>query len=526
MILRSSRKRLEDLAILATAFCLTLIFCVKFSTARIFWSDELFGWMLLKDPSFQHMLKAWRAGADGGGILFYFLGRGWFFLFGPSEMSFRLFSALGIYVGFAAVWVALVPFYPRRLLVPLLFAVWFGTSPTLVHIDEGRFYGMLLGGAGLAFLTAVRLSTQDQVRLPLLGGSLAATLVLVGAHPLGLVYSGVLLAAVVIHDIFRRRFRPLVYTSVLAGWSLLLFSREALRNSAAVGKPHFWTVRPHLHDLRMIYSQGTHLLSALWILSIAMLLLAILLRYLTPRSAFEQLGRRAAVLFPTAALLLVPCLIWIASRRGTSLFTDRYLLPLDIGLVSALTGLLVFGLTVPRWPSLVPAVGTAIVWLMCLASLANRWRQYGAVMVYPPYDFTQALARMIPDGVPAVVERADVADLMWVYQPKTALSTFYLLDWDTAMAPESPRGDVSGFHEMSNWRRLGYFSRSIQDSDEFLKSRRDFVVVDDVHEQWFERNIQGGNQWQTELIGVFVPEAFSGESRSTWTAKIWRVHHR
>jgi hypothetical protein len=140
---------------------------------------------------------------------------------------------------------------------------------------------MLLGGAGLAFLATVRLCATAEVSPLLLCGTVAATLLLVGAHPLGLVYSGFLTAALLVHDGLHRQVRLRVYGAVIAGWSVLLFSREALRNSAAVGKPHFWTVRPGLRDLRMIYIQNTHFLQTLLLVGGVVLLLALMVRWQT-----------------------------------------------------------------------------------------------------------------------------------------------------------------------------------------------------------------------------------------------------
>ncbi len=53
----------------AAVFALSLILVGGYgyfvSRGRIFWSDELFGWMLITDPSWVHMIASWRDGLDG-----------------------------------------------------------------------------------------------------------------------------------------------------------------------------------------------------------------------------------------------------------------------------------------------------------------------------------------------------------------------------------------------------------------------------------------------------------------------------
>ena len=84
-----------DFICMALGFVLTLSLAAAMGHQRIFWEDELLGWMLLRDPSWKHMLAGWLKGVDGGGILFYLTGRLWFKVFGASVLSFRMYSATG-----------------------------------------------------------------------------------------------------------------------------------------------------------------------------------------------------------------------------------------------------------------------------------------------------------------------------------------------------------------------------------------------------------------------------------------------
>ena len=57
-----------DFVGMLAGFLLTLTVTCVLSRGRIFWEDESLGWMLLHDPSWQHMVQAWRSGADSHSI--------------------------------------------------------------------------------------------------------------------------------------------------------------------------------------------------------------------------------------------------------------------------------------------------------------------------------------------------------------------------------------------------------------------------------------------------------------------------
>ena len=71
----------QEVLLLGLGVMLTLVISYTFGHGRIFWEDEMLGWMMLRDPSWHHMLQAWKLGADGGGFAFYLTGRAWFSLF-------------------------------------------------------------------------------------------------------------------------------------------------------------------------------------------------------------------------------------------------------------------------------------------------------------------------------------------------------------------------------------------------------------------------------------------------------------
>lgn len=77
---------------------------------------------------------------------------------------------------------------------------------------------------------------------------------------------------------------------------------------------------------------------------------------------------------------------------------------------------------------------------------------------------------------------------------------------------------------MENWLRAGYFSGSIVDSSAFLQAAKEFVVVDDAQERWFERRIERDPRWSVVRLGESEPTAGGVMAGRGWTATIWRVH--
>lgn len=522
-----ARSRVWDWGFSAAALLLAWGLCQAFSAGRIFWSDELFGWMLVADPSFRHMLASWQAGADGGGPLFYPLARGWFASFGPSELSFRMFSATGIAGGALAVWFAVRRSYPRSLLAAMLLAVSFGTAAVLVHLVEGRFYGLLLGAVGLAYLAAVRAYSGEESGRPAWWVLFGANLLLAGSHPLGVVYSEAIVAPIVLVDLLEGRWRwRLLLAPQLAVAVVLAVSGRALQATAAVGRPHFWTKRPEWEELVPQLRLHSELVQDLWLGGAALLALVLLLRWLRPAEVWAGWRARRWVLAPMVGVGLVPLLIFLKSLGGTSLFAERYLVPFGLATAVGLTELWAVSLNAGRLPRVCRWVlGTGVAAAAALGTV-GMWRPFQQELLLPPRDVVRPMAALLPVGVPVVQLRADVADMLWAYAPERRGQVVYVLDWETAMAPESPLGDVSGYHEMENWRRVGYFAGQIVDGAEFLQRTERFVVMESGGEQWFARRILADpGRWRVRPLAYFDAGGTAGQ-QTFWNQKIWLVERR
>ena len=71
------------------------------------------------------------------------------------------------------------------------------------------------------------------------------------------------------------------------------------------------------------------------------------------------------------------------------------------------------------------------------------------------FSFTELIGQQHDSGVPYV----------------------YLLDWAQTVSASAPRLEVTQYHLMENWRRVGYFSGSIEPVEQFLRENRRFLVV-------------------------------------------------
>ena len=512
---QASRKR-DILTSVALLFG-TLALSLGYSRGRIMWSDELFGWMLVTDPSFRHMLFAWNAGADGGGICFYLLARGWLDVFGRTVTAFRLFSAAGVGLSAAFSFGAARRFFPWSVAAGCVSLLWFTSDIVLWQVMQGRFYGLLLAGVAVAAYLAM-LTAEAVTAKRLLLTFLCHTL-LAGTHPFGVIYSGVIVGAMVLSDGMAHRLRPRVYLAAISGWWILLPSIEALRNTAAVGRPRFWTVTPRLADLGAAFSCWS--LPAAVVLGGAAALCAalLLLRVIRLRDVRRSLHLNRPLLLLGGALVGVPLVAFLVSQRGTSIFVDRYLIAVVIGMSFLLCQLISWISTaLGEYRSLrfaqrlVPVVLGVVLVLVAAVQFPSHWS-------LPARDQNVELVRMLPAGVPIVVEAPDLFDQILAYHREPGHDFRFLLDWENANAPGSLPGEVSGYHEMENWRKVGYFSGSIDDARPFLEGTPAFAVIHSPQLLFFERRILRDPAFEIQELAKGGRDPSSAEPLTVWMVR-------
>ncbi len=477
-----------DYAGMLLGFLLTLTATCVLSHGRIFWEDETLGWMLLHDPSWHHMVQAWKTGADGGGFTFYLIGRGWFRVFGSSDLAFRLYSATCFGLAFAATWAAARRFYPTGIVALALFNTWFFSPPFTLHMREGRFYGLLILGVSLAFWLALVLAEVPRptprrfyLLLFLVHGLLTTS------HLLGVVFSFFLLAAIVVLDRLQHRSRPLLYLSGALAWLLLLPERANIIASANVGKPHFWTRPPNRWDVLSVYTASspeiTIVLAALFCLVACGLLWG--LRSGQGNALSAAYRERRPVYIVTGALMLVPVAFLLEGLVSAWLFNNRYLLPITVAVVYVTAE----GLQLLR--SMLPirlfrrdkGIHFALRWLggaavAGWAALLLFW-VFHHVKEFSPSapEYTAQLTAMLPKGVPVLCEDAFTFTELIGRQHASGVRYTYLLDWPQSISDSAPKLEITQYHLMEIWRKVGYFSGSIEPIDQFLAHNNTFFVV-------------------------------------------------
>jgi hypothetical protein len=144
----------------------------------------------------------------------------------------------------------------------------------------------------------------------------------------------------------------------------------------------------------------------------------------------------------------------------------------------------------------------------------------GPISLSWDYLDVQCLEQMVPAGVPVVAGwQEDFVKFMRLAQNPEA-RYYFLLDWPGALV--GPRAFVLDYHLMQAYRSNGYYSGNIQESQSFLCSHPDFVVLDapnantldatkrspDMQKpNWFDINVRTKPQYEWKVIGSFdAPE--------------------
>lgn len=466
-----------DTVCLLSAMALFVVVPIFCGRGRIFWEDEMLGYMLLRDPSFSHMVAAWKHGADGGGFSFYLTGRLWFKLFGASVFSFRLYSQFFFAIAFAFSWLTLRRFYCGPVVALAALSVWL-VSPALVQqMTYGRFYGLLMAAVAAAIWLSV--SAASRTRLPawFYLAVLFVNALVVTSHVLGVVFSFVVLCSIMVLDHLHGRRRHLFYLASALPWLLLIPSLPGIHASAAVGKPYFWTMQPGVRDFITNYTGFTLTLG----IPFALLLAAVAVGHLANESLRTALEdgwrRRQPVYVVTGLFFLIPVIFYGEGTFGPALCISRYLQPVAFASMFFLAELLTLGLM------LIPSrlKTSRPVWAAVLAAFLLILGTYD--FVYRPQhttlqkDYTVALTGKLPQGVPIVCEDAFAFTELIGRQHDSPVRYTYLLDWQNSLVPDIPRLEVTQFHLMQNWKQVGYFSGSIQYAGPFLQQNPVFYSV-------------------------------------------------
>jgi hypothetical protein len=455
------------------------------------WADEVLGWTLLTDPSFRHMIHAWREGADGGGLPFYLLGRAWFRFFGSSTISFRLFSSTAFAAAFVITWKGLRHFYSGSVVAVAMYISWMCSWTILRESSEGRFYGLLLLAASAVFYTYARTITTTKVSVALLVAVFCSHAFLVSSHVLGIVYSGVFFAATIISDWRSRIRRTALYLSQVLAWLVVIPSWHAIKSTTDIGKPYFWLGPPEMKDLLLVWVLNNPLV-LLFSLTLGVLI------YKGRKNQTQVSDTSREVWHLIFTLLAVAPVFFISSFLLKPIFLDRYLIPTAIGLVLLIAELFArSGLLSGRY-KFVPQnskvfVGVTLIPIVLLLGVSHLKQERNPAL-------EEALR--LDKSIPVVCDSARDFEEMLTTQSGSGSNFVYILDWPTVLDPKSPRSEVTDYHLMEKWKTLGYHSGSIFQSDDFLRQTPAFYLFSAQGEQWMADKVQDRKDFSRRQIGT------------------------
>jgi hypothetical protein len=516
---------LPETLLVCCAVLSLVIACVVCSLHKQAWTDEVFTWRELRDPSLWHLYYAVQHGADGGMPLFYTTAWLWAKAFGTAVLTLRMYSCIAMSAALLVTWRTLRRFYGTWATAFGVLTFWGTSGLVLDENAEARFYGLFMLTVALVLNISTRLIVQPAPKLRLLVLSLFSQAALVLSHVLGILYGGLILLGLILSDAARRRFRPRIYLFNAAGWLALLVWLPSIRASMAVGKPHGWIGKPKLEYLFPAYlfapfqqwflllerhsgdarwKMVQHLVEFSMLIALAVILLLGLRRLLAAEQRASP-DPGSALLLTGYLLLSVPLILFVLSYLITPIFVARYMLPSGIGLAIVLADFADARGSDSPAPSRLVWAGAAS-FLAILPVLSS--------LVMPPLPSSwqfldvQRLDRTVPANTAVVADWADDFAKLKRYRHSLRAHYYFLLDWPAALA--GPKPAVTSYHLLASNRDAGYYSRSIMDSDAFLCSHTDFVVLD-THligqdadgPTWFDQRIRQAPEFAWRILDSF-----------------------
>jgi hypothetical protein len=507
---------LADVVLLAFMVALFLFASWYRSRGRMFWGDEIMGWIVIRQDTWPHLMKMWGDGIDSSGFFFYVFGRPWLGLFGANELSLRMFSAFGMALCFVLTWLSARRTNRIEVVAAVLPIVFFLNRTALWQLANGRIYGVLMASVGLTVYALLRTSPEEPDANAWWPTTLTfvAFLLLTGSHTLGMLYWGVFFAGLLARDLCFRVFRPKLYLAALAGLIVVPVSWHNIVSTAALGKPTYWTLRPTARDLLVgigDYSRKTEL----FLLGAATLcVVAFLMR--SKESPITLVPRSKISLYIVLGSFLLMLLgMFAVSRLGTSIFVDRYLLPMAVADVLLICELFSRAAEMLHTSERTQRVAAGVAALV-FAGIYVADLRFQAPL--PVHDYAPALLAAIPPGEPIVVTSVGYFVEMTFYhnQDRELLTP---IDWPVQLDPGFGPGGASGLHEMDNWKTDGFYAAQIQPTEQILSGNRRFVVVsDNLHTLWFRRRIAENPAYKTTELPSYPT--------TDGSLRIWQVETR
>ncbi len=200
-----------EVLLLCCSLLSLVVSCILWSSHKQAWMDEIFTWKEVSDRSLWHLYYAIQHGADGGQPLFYTTAWLWAKAFGTGVLTLRLYSCVAMCGALLVTWRTIRRFYGLWATAFGVLAIW-GTSGVLLEQNvEARFYGLYMLAVAISVDVYTRLVARPVPTRSLLVLTFLSQAALVLTHVLGLIYSGLILLALILFDAAKGRLRFKVY---------------------------------------------------------------------------------------------------------------------------------------------------------------------------------------------------------------------------------------------------------------------------------------------------------------------------
>lgn len=490
-----------------------------YATRRVMWIDEVLAFTVLSQSSWSQL---WTQAQDviGSVPLYYFLGHAWGLVFGFSELSIRVLTMTFMVSAMLLLWLKLRQYYSTYGSAIGVLSGFCLSNLVLYQNIEIRFYGVHTF-FGVAMLWLFDWVAQSPNSESFARGLLKYVALFVAAyawgmlHLYGMIFAGVALGALVVVDLLRGRFRPLLYTAVPLAFGLFWLSwHNQLHTQSAVLRLHGWFMpKPNIMDMFLMASALIHPIYLALVLTfgVAVLLelssqgrLASLPLPAANESLDEQAGRGRLVAFGVL-YSLVPVIVWVLCQVISPAYIPRYMIPVVIG-YSILFTHLAERTVVAKLPA-----GPGVL----IRSPLREWLlpAYIAILLIVPVGQSIVNRRMpLPGSEDASV---GFADLPVVYEhahdfvPRAFYAgpgnrAHYVLDLEIAVDKLNTGHAANDYVILENLAKYHADVYHVDQVRDFLRDHSEFLVfhrTDNPGYRWLELRLMNRRDYDVKQVG-------------------------
>jgi hypothetical protein len=429
----------------------------------------------------------------------------WLFgrLWGTGDWSLRVLSAICVSLGSCVLFFTIRPLSGPRLAALALALVLGLSRGVFVFVMQARYYGVLFLLVAVATFYAVRLQSKSRLKWHDYALVFLTHSCMIYVHLYGLLYSGMILAAMMAADWLWAKPRWGLYGSVVAAWAAfaawLPFTLTQLKSVSAGA----WTP-PHYHTVGYIIEQMA-LDAPLGLIFLFLALLTLIaLIVVKPCAGTQELeacsAPRAwsALLMLAVALMTFPIVAWLGSFRIVGFFMPRYVFPCTTALV-VLAALMLTALhSIPKVQPPLRLAVSARTWSIAsffVLAFCLLFQPVRAWKNAPRSDTPFADSDFGYKNLPIVFED------MYYYLPRAVYGSGrqYLMVTDE----EAAKADPGWFTKcMDRYFRAYYPSYGKVHVVHSADLPNEFLAVDDDYAKTFEWIFQHRPDFQIRLLGT------------------------